>query len=173
MPRLLSWRSGAAMALEDPFVVVGDDEPIAAADVIVSRARLEGADDALWRCRRLGVRLLADEPVEALAPFLPRLATVTLEFPKFKDGRAYSGAAILRGRFGYRGEVRAVGEVLREQAGFMVRAGFDAFIPADGSTAADWTVAARRYRHVYQRAADGRPAAFEERLDRAQRRMAA
>jgi uncharacterized protein (DUF934 family) len=88
---------------------------------------------------------------------------VALEFPKYRDGRAYTSARLLRERFHYKGEVRAVGDVLREQAGFMVRCGFDAFEPADGSTVEVWERATHRFRHVYQRASDGRPAAFEAR----------
>jgi uncharacterized protein (DUF934 family) len=53
--------------------------------------------------------------------------------------------------------------VLREQAGFMVRCGFDAFEPADGSTPEQWEHVTRRFRHVYQPAADGRAPAFVER----------
>ncbi|MGI8839217.1 MAG: DUF934 domain-containing protein, partial [Caulobacteraceae bacterium] len=83
-----------------------------------------------------------------------------LEFSKFRDGRPYSAARLLRERLAYAGEVRAVGDVLVEQAGFLVRCGFDAFAPADGATAAQWTRAASRFRHVYQRAADQRAPAF-------------
>jgi uncharacterized protein (DUF934 family) len=56
-----------------------------------------------------------------------------------------------------------VGDVLREQAGFMVRCGIDTFVPADGSTAAEWNHVVGRFRHVYQRAADGREPAYVER----------
>jgi uncharacterized protein (DUF934 family) len=56
-----------------------------------------------------------------------------------------------------------VGDVLREQAGYMVRCGFDAFEPADGSTVEVWERAAQRFRHVYQRSVDRRTPAFEER----------
>ena len=61
------------------------------------------------------------------------------------------------------GEIRAVGDVFREQAGFMVRCGFDAFEPSDGSTPDIWAHAVSRHRHVYQRAADARAPAFLER----------
>ena len=66
------------------------------------------------------MRLEAGEEVEALAYDLPRIAIVALVFPKFRDGRHYTSARLLRERYGYSGEVRAVGDVLREQAGFMV-----------------------------------------------------
>jgi hypothetical protein len=60
------------------------------------------------------------------------------------------------------GEVRAVGDVLREQAYVMTRCGIDAFVPADGSSAAEWSRAAGHFRHVYQTAADGRVPAYAE-----------
>jgi uncharacterized protein (DUF934 family) len=101
--------------------------------------------------------------VEDIAADLPRIAVVALVFPKFLTGQAYSSARILRERYHYEGEVRAVGDVLREQAGFMIRCGVDAFEPADGASPDDWSHVAHRYRHVYQRAADGRAPAFVER----------
>jgi uncharacterized protein (DUF934 family) len=114
--------------------------------------------------RPVGVVVAPGEDVESLAYDLPSIALVALEFAKFRDGRPYSSARILRERLGYTGEVRAVGDVLLEQAGFMVRCGFDAFIPADGTGAQAWEAATRRYRHVYQRAADDRAPAFAERV---------
>ena len=88
---------------------------------------------------------------------------MALAFPKFSDGRNLSAARLLRDRYGFKGEIRAVGEVLREQAMHMVRCGIDAYLPADGSDPQAWAAAAHRYRHVYQRAADSRPPAFVER----------
>ena len=58
---------------------------------------------------------------------LDRLAVVALVFPSFRDGRAYSQARLLRERHNYRGELRATGQVLRDQFLFMLRAGFDSF----------------------------------------------
>ena len=117
----------------------------------------------MGQCRQVGVRLAPDEAVEVLAYDLARIPLVALSFPKFRDGRPFSAARILRERLGFAGELRAVGDVLLEQAKFMIRCGFDAFEPADGSRADQWTAAARRFRHVYQRAADGAAPAFIER----------
>ena len=127
-------------------------------DVIISLTRFQAEGERLLsdEHRKVGVRIEPDEAVEALAYDLPRISVVALAFPKFRDGRAYSAARILRERFDYAGQIRAVGDVLREQALFMIRCGFDAFEPADGSTAADWAHVAARFRHVYQRAADDR-----------------
>jgi uncharacterized protein (DUF934 family) len=164
MPTFIRLQDSAFALAEDPFTAVGDDQAIPPGDVIVSLARFQAEGEGLLsEGRQVGVRLESDEEVEALAYDLPQIAVVALAFPKFGDGRAYTSARLLRERFHFKGEVRAVGDVLREQAGFMVRCGFDAFEPADGSTVEDWERAARRFRHVYQRSTDGRPPAFVER----------
>jgi uncharacterized protein (DUF934 family) len=164
MPTFIRLQDKAFSLAEDPFTTVGDDQAIPPGDVIVSLTRFQGdGEGLLGEGRAVGVRLESDEAVEALAYDLPRIAVVALAFPKFGDGRAYSAARLLRERFGYKGEVRAVGDVLREQAGFMVRCGFTAFEPADGSSLEDWQRASQRFRHVYQRSTDGRPPAFVER----------
>ncbi|MFN3522721.1 MAG: DUF934 domain-containing protein [Phenylobacterium sp.] len=164
MPLLIKLVDGQMVQVEDAFTAVADDQPVPPGDVIISLGRFQTEGEALLgEGRALGVRLEPAEEVEALAYDLPRLAVVVLAFPKYRDGRAYTSARLLRERFGFTGEVRAAGEVLREQAGFMVRTGFDAFEPADGASPADWARAASRYRHVYQRSTDGRAPAFVER----------
>jgi len=164
MPVLIRRQAGAFSLAEDPFTAVGDEQQVPPGDVIISLTRFQAEGEVLLgEGRAVGVRIESHEEVEALAYDLPRVAVVALAFPKFGDGRAYSSARLLRERFQFKGEVRAVGDVLREQAGYMVRCGFDAFEPADGSTPADWERAAQRYRHVYQRSSDGRPAALAER----------
>ena len=160
MPKLIKEGAWA----DDAFTDVADEDAVPEGPVIVSLTRFQAEGDALLTGNRaVGVRIQADENVEDLAYDLPRVAVVAVVFPKYRDGRGYTSARLLRERYGYTGEVRAVGDVLREQAGFMVRCGFDAFVPADGSTPEEWTAAASRYRHVYQRAADARVPAFEER----------
>lgn len=164
MPTLIRWRDGRAELAEDAFTHVADDQDVASGDVIISLSRFQAdGDRLLHEGRKVGVRLTSEEAVEALTYDLPRIAVVALEFPKYRDGRHYTNARLLRERFAFTGEVRAVGDVLREQAGFMVRCGFDAFEPADGASSQEWDAAARRYRHVYQRAADTRIPAYVER----------
>jgi uncharacterized protein (DUF934 family) len=165
MPMLIRLEAGAFFELDDRFLLIVADEPIPRdGGVILPLVRFEAEGAGLLdEGRPVGVLLQPDEAVEGLAYDLPRLALVALAFPKFRDGRPFSSAALLRSRLGFAGEVRAVGEVLREQAREMVRCGFDAFVPADGSGAKDWAAAAGRYRHVYQTAADRRAPAFMER----------
>ncbi|HEY2662637.1 MAG TPA: DUF934 domain-containing protein [Caulobacteraceae bacterium] len=164
MSQLIRLEDGRFYAADDRFTLVADDEPVPEGDVIVSLNRFQAEGEALASaCRLVGVRLEPHEAVEDLAYDLPTIPVVALNFAKFRDGRPYTSARLLRERFGYAGEVRAMGDVLREQALFMVRCGFDSFVPADDSSSQQWTEATRRYRHVYQRAADVREPAFEER----------
>ena len=164
MPTLIRRQGEAFVLANDSATSVADEQDLPNGDVIISLTRFQAEGDQLLSDgRRVGVRIEPADEVEALAYDLPRLALVALAFPKFCDGRAFTSATLLRERLGYGGEVRAVGEVLREQAGFMVRCGFDAFEPADGSTPQQWTHAVHRHRHVYQRAADARVPAFVER----------
>ena len=177
MPRLIKLNDGRPQWADDDFVspvpgFVSAGEPAPdAGGVILSLARFQAEREAwLSSGRKLGVRLEPDEAVEDLADEMPRLALVALTFPKFRDGRPYSAAALLRERYGFKGEVRAVGEVLRDQADFMIRCGFDAYEPADGSTPEDWNRAEHRFRHVYQAAADDLSPAFRERTASPSRR---
>jgi len=167
MPKLIRIADGrAAWADAAAFVEPVEDEPTPGGNVgvILSLERFQAEGQALLdQGRAVGVRLKSADAVETLAYDLPRLAVVALEFPKFRDGRAFSSATLLRQRYNYAGEIRAVGEVLREQAYFMIRCGFDAFEPSDGSTPDDWAYVASRFRHVYQTAADGRDPIFVER----------
>jgi uncharacterized protein (DUF934 family) len=164
MPKLIKLTADGAAFSEDPFVFVLDDEPTPTqGDIIVSLQRFVAEGEALAADRRVGVVVQPGDLVEDLVYDLARLPVVALAFPKYRDGRAYSSARLLRERFGYTGEIRAVGDVLQEQAQHMVRCGFDAFEPADGADPQAWFRAAHRYRHVYQRAADGREPAFQER----------
>ncbi|WP_461310275.1 DUF934 domain-containing protein [Azonexus hydrophilus] len=66
----------------------------------------------------------------------PHLALIAINFPKFVDGRGYSSAALLRQRYGYRGELRAVGDVLHDQLFYLRRVGFDSYALKDGKSTA-------------------------------------
>lgn len=77
----------------------------------------------------VGVWLDSHENVDELAENLNGIQAIALNFPKFTDGRAYSTAALLRSRYGFKGEIRAIGDVLRDQFFFMQRCGFDAIQP--------------------------------------------
>lgn len=84
-------------------------------------------NELLARIATTGVWLDSNEGPEALADDLERLAVIGVNFPKFADGRGYSTARLLRERYGYSGEIRAIGDVLQDQLFFMRRCGFDAY----------------------------------------------
>jgi uncharacterized protein (DUF934 family) len=110
----------------DPWVQVADDAALPEGSALVSRARWQAMRETLIaRTTPAGVVLRPDEPVEEIANDLPHLACVALHFPSPGEGRPYSAARLLRGRYGYRGQIRAVGEVLIDQVHFLKRSGFD------------------------------------------------
>ena len=142
----------------DPWVAVTDEAALPeATPVVVSLARWQ-RDRAALRARNhpVGVRLPNGAPVEAIAADLDRLGLVVLEFPKFNDGRAFSQARQLRERHGYQGELRATGQVLRDQLMFMLRCGFDAFDIAGGDPSAAWQKALVEFSVFYQPTGDRR-----------------
>ncbi len=160
-PRSETGASAFEVAPCDAFIAVADDEPVpTGADVLVSLARFERDQTTLGATAgRLGVRLPSDRGLDPILAALARLSLVAIEFPKFQDGRGYSLARLLRGRHDFRGELRAVGNVLRDQLGFMQRVGFDAFeldpkFGPDGRDPAAALSAFDDFDVVYQAAAD-------------------
>jgi uncharacterized protein (DUF934 family) len=120
--------------------------------VIVPFAQLKG-DPLQWQRRTgpLGARLSPADLVEELTPLLPCLALIALEFPNPGDGRGYSQARLLRGRLGFRGELRAVGAGVRQDQAFLLtRCGFDSLEPPPGVDLEAMGRALARYDVAYQ-----------------------
>ena len=119
------WKAGAFR--RDPFRAPGPGE-LGDGPVLVAKARWVSERTLLLaRTAPLGLLLEGGASLDALAADLPRFDLMAVSFPKFSDGRAFSTARLLREKFGYRGELRAVGNVLSDQIPFMRRVGFDAF----------------------------------------------
>jgi uncharacterized protein (DUF934 family) len=156
----------AGHIVEDTYVRALDDAPIPdGVPVIVPAARfIADARDLVQREAPIGVLWPNDRKVAELVPWLDHLSLVALVFPKFRDGRAYSQARLLRERFGYRCELRATGDVLRDQFQFLLRAGFDAFEVKKPADARVFAEAAARFTVFYQPSADGRVPALRQRL---------
>jgi len=153
---------------EDRYVRVLDDAPIPdGVPVIVPAARfLADADEMLRRDAPTGVEWPNNRKVAELEPYLDRLAVIVLSFPNFKDGRGYSQARQLRERYGFVGELRAAGQILRDQFLFLVRAGFDALEVAKIGDAEAFASSLARYTVFYQGAGDDRAPALRRRLAR-------
>ncbi|HEY8432377.1 MAG TPA: DUF934 domain-containing protein [Sandaracinaceae bacterium] len=148
-------REGARVVTDDPWIAVADDAELpAGGGVVVSLERWRRERDALRGRRRVGVRVRGDTPPEELAPELEGVELVVVELPKFTDGRAYTLARLLRERFGYRGELRATGDVLRDQLFYLSRCGFTSFELAPGRDVDDALRAFEDFSVTYQPAAD-------------------
>jgi len=152
--------------LDDSFAQVADgaDLPTNGAVLVAVARFLEKPDALLARAGKVGVIWPNNRDVDDLVPYLDRLAAVALVFPTFRDGRAYSQARLLRERFSWRGELRATGQVLRDQFVFMLRAGFDAFEVKKQSDAEAFAQTAKRYSVFYQPTGDGRLTALHRRM---------
>lgn len=148
--------------LDDPWAAVADDAPLPeAGPVLVSLDRFHAEREALLaRGAPVGVRLRSHELAPRIGPDVGHLALIAIEFPTFRDGRGYSTARLLRERFGFAGELRAVGDVLRDQVLFMRRCGFDTFEAKDAAAAEGMKAAMSEFTVVYQPAGDGRVPAF-------------
>jgi uncharacterized protein (DUF934 family) len=150
----------------DEFVHVPDGAELPGdGAILISAARfLEDTGTLSRRTGKTGVIWPNNRDLDDLVPYLGGLAMVALVFPSFRDGRAYSQARLLRERHGFRGELRATGQVLRDQFVFMLRAGFDAFEVKKESDAEAFTNTAKRYSVFYQPTGDGRITALHQRM---------
>jgi uncharacterized protein (DUF934 family) len=156
----------AGRVVENRFVRLLDDAPVPdGVPVILPAARLlADARELVLRQAPTGVIWPNDRRVAELLPYLDWIALVALVFPTFRDGRAYSQARLLRERYNYRGELRATGQVLRDQFVFMLRAGFDSFEVKKQADAEAFMQTAKRYSVFYQPTGDGRITALHRRM---------
>lgn len=139
--------------VKDDWVVAEEGTPVPSGGKVILSKRRFVAERAELSARNapVGLVLEAGETVDGLEADISRLALVVLRFPKYTDGRLYSVARLLRDRHGYRGELRASGDVLRDQVTFMLRAGIDAFdVTHPGTIAAILAGETARVTHHYQ-----------------------
>ena len=150
----------------DLFAHVADDAELPADGAVLVTAKrfLQDPEAILRRPGKAGVIWPNSRDVDDLVPYLERLAVVALVFPTFRDGRAYSQARLLRERFAWRGELRATGQVLRDQFVFMLRAGFDAFEVKKPGDAEAFAQTVKRYSVFYQPTGDGKLTALHRRM---------
>lgn len=147
--------------VDDDWTVLRLAENESAANVMVPAGKiivpltvwLEQREQLLDR-NDLGVWIASDERPEMLKDDLDKFAVIAVDFPKFSDGRGYSIAYYLRARFGYTGELRAIGDVLRDQMFYMQRVGFDAFAPRPDRNIHDALKGLTDFSEVYQASVD-------------------
>ncbi len=149
MPQLIK---GGAL-VDDTWTLLRDAAGIDAvptANVIVPLSAWLTADQALLARDDVGVWLApADDPAQ-LAGDVRNLPVIAIDFPKFADGRGYSTARLLRERFGFTGELRAIGDIQRDQLYYLSQVGFDAFVVRDGKDAQDALTSLRDFTDGYQ-----------------------
>jgi uncharacterized protein (DUF934 family) len=145
--------------VEDTWVRVADEEAPPEGDIIVSWARWQRDRAQLLgrNAGKLGVCVGGEQALADIVPELEHFTIIALDFPKLGDGRCFSHARLLRERYGYRGELRAVGYVIRDLLFFMQRCGIDSFELREEK---DWEDALKAFSDFsvkYQTAADGAP----------------
>ena len=132
--------------------------------IVVTLGRfLSEHDQLLARNRSIGVRLQNTDDPKLLEPFLDQLHMIELQFPKYTDGRAFSQAQLLRRRYGYKGEIRATGQVLRDQLRLMIRTGFDAVVLDGDDAEAVYAFSSHEFSEFYQSASDTSESIFVKR----------
>lgn len=121
-------------------------------DIIVPLAMWRSLrDELLGRPGRLGVWLDSNEEPAAIAEDLRLFGVVAVNFPKVTDGRGYSIACLLRERYGWKGELRAIGDVWRDQVFFLASCGFNAFALREGEDPREALAAFGDFSEAYQR----------------------
>jgi uncharacterized protein (DUF934 family) len=149
-------KRGGAYA-QDAYAPVADDAPLPEGAVLVSLARFQKERESLLaRNTQVGIRLQAHENPEILGADVNHFSLIALEFPKFRDGRAFSWARMLRTRLGFTGEIRAVGDFLYDQVNYQHRVGFDAWEVPDNFTLEMFNRALAEMTNVYQPSTDGK-----------------
>ncbi len=167
MPTLIN-RQGAIVA-DNPWVRFnGDASASAGATHLLLPLDALKENSALWfdvaarQGTQLGAVLNAADDVQALLPFLDKLTLIVIDFAQFTDGRGFSQARLVRGLLGWKKELRATGDLLRDQLFFLARCGFDSFELAPGQQLENAAAEFKTFSETYQAAQD-REALFARR----------
>lgn len=142
--------------LADGWQRLADDAPVAkGASVIVSLTRLKNEHNSLFSAAsRVGVDVGGDVNLDELEPFLPRLGVIVVRFANMRDGRVFSIGRLLRERYGYAADMRAVGDFIPDQVLFLLRCGFTSFEVAETFPISSMKHSIAAYTAWYQRATD-------------------
>ena len=141
--------------VDDSWQLLEMDDTLVTGDIIVPLARWLAEQEALQAHNgQVGVLISGGDNLEPLKKQLGQIPLIALSFERFADGRSYSYARLLRERFHFKGELRAVGDVLRDQLNYMKRCGFDSFVMREDQDIQDALRAFDEFSEHYQTAAD-------------------
>ena len=150
--------------INNDWIIVNDIETtLPDGQLLVSLALWEAHKDVLSARPAVGLWLKNDQCISALADSLTSFAVIAIDFPTFMDGRGFSIARLLRDRYNFQGEVRATGDVIRDQLCYLKRSGFNAF-DMDESINLDVSLASLNdFSESYQTGADQKTPLFRRR----------
>ncbi|MGF6594742.1 DUF934 domain-containing protein [Pseudomonas sp. 2835] len=138
MRNVIGLRNGEAQLIEhDPWQLLREPGEVLPDGLVILPLASWIARRAQRPFGRDGVLLGPDDELEPLRPWLPQVPLIAVDFPSFRDGRGYSQAYLLRSRLGWHGELRAVGDVLRDQLSHMRQCGFDSYAVREDKCAED------------------------------------
>ena len=141
----------AGIPVADRFVRVDDAAALPDAPALIPLARLRrDAAELAGRNGELGVQVPSTAQPEDSADLLGRVTLIAVDFPKFRDGRGFTIARALRERYGFTGDIRAVGHVLPDQHSQLLRCGFTSVAVPDGADLAPWQQALAAFQVAYQ-----------------------
>jgi uncharacterized protein (DUF934 family) len=141
-----------------------DTDGLPQGDILVSTSQWHKQKNVLAdRAGAVGVWIDSDEEIEAFADGIIDLPVIAINFPKFADGRGFSLARLLRERYGYSGEIRAIGEIIRDQLFLMQRCGFNAFVFDTELDLAEASKSLQDFSDAYQVAVDQPEPLFKRR----------
>ncbi|NRA87586.1 MAG: DUF934 domain-containing protein [Rhizobiales bacterium] len=103
------------------------------------------------KLNRIVIWVNSDEDLDSLKEDLPSISLIAFNFPKYGDGRAFSMAHLLRGKYEYKGHIRAIGSPIADQAQFLFRCGVDSIDIPNGQSLEIWTTESKRMSRFYQR----------------------
>lgn len=145
-------------------LVDADTDVLPQGDILVSTSQWLKQQDVLAdRAGAVGVWIDSHEEIEAFADGIIDLPVISINFPKFADGRGFSLARLLRERYGYSGEIRAIGEIIRDQLFLMQRCGFNAFAFDTELDLAEASKSLQDFSDAYQVAVDQPEPLFKRR----------
>ncbi len=150
--------------VDDNWHHISDEDDIPSGDVIISYTRWKEQQAALaGHDGRIAICVAGDDETEEVAEVAEQFEMIAIDFPTFRDGRGYSHARLLRDRFDFKGELRAVGDIMRDQLLFLARSGFNAFAVREDKDIEDALNAFGEFSAFYQTAADGQVPIFRQR----------